>query len=505
MSMEKATQLDTGNLPPPDGFGSFGSFGVGLEHEHAPLFPIECLPPVLAAMARETAAAALVPESMPASCVLGAVSAALGAGLELCCGGERRTRGNLFLLIVAESGTGKDLAFRPIMQPLNDLEAELNESFQEETVPSLMAEQQLANADIEEAKKGVKGCTDSIERQAVLEDLRDAQRRKIDIEKRLAAVPVLVFTEPTREGLSETLSLQAGEASACMTPESRGVFAVLGGRYTSGKATDEDLWCMAFSGTAHAERRKGRPPVTLRRPCLSVLWMLQPDKAHEILSNDTLCSSGLLPRFMMFDSGADSEQLPETLPGITETTRVRWRELIEELAKAYRLDGGPFMVESGAGVFALMREYDNQTRRARNKRDSGELADVAPFAARWAEQAWRLALVLHAAEHGAGAHKHPLELSTAEAALTLIKWFVDRQLSLIQGKRMQRMRLKTERLCELLRRDYGGSANLGELSKRNGWPQEEVRTLAQKLPKLLKLEEHKPAGGGRPTMRVSIP
>ena len=91
-----------------------------------------------------------------------------------------------------------------------------------------------------------------------------------------------------------------------------------------------------------------------------------------------------------------------------------------------------------------------------------------------------------------------------QAQTTLTKWFVDRQLALIQGQRMQRLRSRAEQLCELLRPDYEGSANLGELSKRNGWGKEEVRTLAQKFPKLLKLEEQKPEGGGRPTTKVTI-
>lgn len=91
--------------------------------------------------------------------------------------------------------------------------------------------------------------------------------------------------------------------------------------------------------------------------------------------------------------------------------------------------------------------------------------------------------MLHGGQHGAEAHKHPLKLRTAEQALTITKWFVDRQLVLIQGERMRRSRDSGERLGPVLRQEYEGSANLGELSKRNGWAKAEVRTLARKLPK----------------------
>ena len=485
--------------------GSIGSFGAGPEPENpVPPFPTECLPDLMASMVRESAASSLTPESLPGASALGVVAAAIGSGLEMSSGGDRRCRGNLFLLCIAESGTGKDLAFRPIVQPLNDVEAEAHAVFEEDTRPQLEAELQLAVADMERSKKDLKKCGDDIDREATVRDLRDAQRRKNDIEKRIAAIPILVFTEPTREGLSETLSLQAGEASACMTPESRGVFSVLGGRYTGGQSTDEDLYCMAYSGTAHAERRKGCPPVSLRNPCLTILWMLQPDKATEILAEESLCASGLLPRFLMFDSGAEAEQMPEELPRITPETRSAWHALIEGLAKAYRLDGGPFEVKTAPEVFPLMRDYENKARRARNKREGGDMADVAPFVARWAEQAWRLSLVLHAAEHGDEAHKHVLQLRTAENAIAITNWFIDRQLALIHGERMNRLRRKVEGLVDLLKRDYNGSANLGELSKRNGWAGEDVRDFARKFPELLKLEAHKPKGGGRPTDRVSL-
>ncbi len=490
---------ETPDFESPDpSFGSFRSFAEGVESENTiPPFPIECLPDVMANMVRETAASSLTPESMPAACALGVVAAALGAGIEMSSGGDRRCRGNLFVLCIAESGTGKDLAFRPLVQPLNNVEIEAHAVFWDETQPQLEAELQLAIADMERAKKDLKKKGgDDIDRQAAVEDMRDAQRRKNDLEKRIAAIPILVFTEPTREGLSETLSLQAGEASACMTPESRGVFAVLNGRYTGGKSTDEDLYCMAYSGTAHAERRKGRDPVTLRRPCLTVLWMIQPDKAHEVLADENLSSSGLLPRFLIFDSKAQAEQMPEILPRITDETRRSWHDLIEDLAKGYRLHGETFDVAGSPGVFDLMRDYENQTRGARNKRDGGELADVAPFAARWAEQAWRISLVLHAGKHSTEAHKHPLDLETAQQALTITRWFVDRQLALIQGERMRKLRKRANCLIELLQRDHHGTANIGELSKSGGWDLDEIEYLAKKLPKLLKREERKPAGGG---------
>ena len=67
-----------------------------------------------------------------------------------------------------------------------------------------------------------------------------------------------------------------------------------------------------------------------------------------------------------------------------------------------------------------------------DRRRAGELTDVSQYASRWCEQAARLAITLHASLHGAAAHQHPLELETAQNAVTLAKWFASQQLNLLQ-------------------------------------------------------------------------
>ena len=66
-----------------------------------------------------------------------------------------------------------------------------------------------------------------------------------------------------------------------------------------------------------------------------------------------------------------------------------------------------------------------------DRRKAGELNDVSQYASRWAEQAARLALTLHAGHYGAVAHQHPLALETANNAVSLAEWFVEQQLDLL--------------------------------------------------------------------------
>ncbi|HWB05328.1 MAG TPA: DUF3987 domain-containing protein [Verrucomicrobiales bacterium] len=62
------------------------------------------------------------PVTLTAPLTLAAHSMAPGAGLELHCGGTMRCRGNLHLLGIAESGTGKSVATKTIFAPLHALQ-----------------------------------------------------------------------------------------------------------------------------------------------------------------------------------------------------------------------------------------------------------------------------------------------------------------------------------------------------------------------------------------------
>ncbi len=74
------------------------------------------------------------------------------------------------------------------------------------------------------------------------------------------------------------------------------------------------------------------------------------------------------------------------------------------------------------------------------RRSTGELEDLGVFAARWGEWAWRLSVVLHAAQHGNRAHQKALAPETAAHAIRIASWFTAQQLQLLEGIREQAWR-----------------------------------------------------------------
>ena len=82
-------------------------FASGQELQNKRPFLLATLPPLVEAMAKEVCATERVPESLVGCCALGILSASIGAGLAVQSASNRVTRGNVYLLASAESGSGK--------------------------------------------------------------------------------------------------------------------------------------------------------------------------------------------------------------------------------------------------------------------------------------------------------------------------------------------------------------------------------------------------------------
>lgn len=67
-----------------------------------------------------------------------------------------------------------------------------------------------------------------------------------------------------------------------------------------------------------------------------------------------------------------------------------------------------------------------------------------------AEQAWRIAVCLHAGLHGAHAHEQRLELDTAKLAIELADWFAAQQLEILSVSREKARRETWDEVLSLL-------------------------------------------------------
>src|SRR4029453_10444786 len=107
--------------------------------------------------------------------------------------------------------------------------------------------------------------------------------------------------------------------------------------------------------------------------------------------------------------------ITQDAPEISPSVEKAYADLIRSLVETYRLADEPFTIEPTSEALEAMNMHHN----AIVKRRRTDLRDVTIYAARWNEQAWRIAVVLHAGSHGAHAHEHKLEIDTADRAIEL--------------------------------------------------------------------------------------
>ena len=465
------------------------SAGFAVEGFKKNEFPLGCLPASFGFLVENFATAAMVPVSMAATTMIGALSSAIGAGLEFVGHVGKRTRANLFVLIPAQSGTGKDSIMNLAMAPLYAAETGLHDEWRGKDAPKMKAE--LSEID-RKLKVAHKSDNFDIEKCSELEAERDR------LVMGLSCVPSIMVSDITREALSEKMAAAPGQAVASVSSEARGVISIIRGRYSSSKATDEDVYSGSWSGTPISVDRKGKATIRLTSPCMSAVWMTQPDIFREIMCNPAMVESGLLPRFLMHDPRAEPEQIPKIVPSLDKGCESQWAYLVDSLL-TLRSSESPSVVIASTGALDVLRNYDNETRDVR--RTGGEMHDVAPFAARWAENACRLVLVLHAAVNGRESEEHEITPDTARSAVEIVKWFSSEMTALFAAGRWEAKERRLERLCGLVKRNEG-QVTLRDLNRRHGYRSPEVESLADLSGGVLHIVTVRPGPQGGAPSRV---
>jgi hypothetical protein len=264
------------------------------------------------------------------------------------------------------------------------------------------------------------------------------------IEAKLCA-PVLSCEDVTGEKLAVLLA-HNGEQSASLSSDALAIVNILLGRYNKLDRTDEGIYLKAFTGDRCKVDRQSRESVLLESPCLSALWLTQPDKLDSLLAERSLSDGGLIPRILCCHTHCEAREIVKDAPEIPASVEMAYVDLIRSLIETYRLADEPFTIEPTSEALEAMNAHYN----AIVKRRRTDLRDVTIYAARWNEQAWRIAVVLHAALHGAHARDHKLEIDTANRAIEIADWFATQQLEILFASRDKARREIWDQVFSLL-------------------------------------------------------
>jgi hypothetical protein len=401
-------------------------------------FPLQHLPPAARAMAEAITRVARTPEPLAGCCALAVLSASLGAGLEVPSHPNKRARPNLYIIVSMASGTGKSETFRSVAEPFFAFERDMVEQWQAETLPGLEAEADLLKKEIETLLKKRGIGKSGVEREEIRRELAAKKKAMAEATAGIENPPRLSCEDVTSQQLAAMLQ-QNQEQLASLSPDAGNIVNILLGQYSKLDRTDDNIYVKAWSGDNCRVDRKGSKPVLLQRPCLAALWLVQPDKVNTLLAEKSLTEGGLLPRPLMCQPNAEHRPIVRGAEGIPADTANAWALLVGKLIKTFRMASEPVTIEPAPEVLQLMDAHCNQIVERMNNAD---LRDVTTFAARWNEQAWRIAVCLHAGLYGEDAGGRMLSAETTASAIALADWFAIAQLQILDRGRQAARRAK---------------------------------------------------------------
>src|SRR5262249_2776431 len=132
----------------------------------------------------------------------------------------------------------------------------------------------------------------------------------------------------------------------------------------------------------------------------------------------------------------EAREIVKDAPEIPASVEKDYSDLVRSLIETYRFADEPLKIEPESEALDAMTAHHN----AIVKRRRTDLRDVTIYGARWNEQAWRIAVVLHGAQYGAQAHDYRLEIDTANRAIEIADWFAAQQLEILSASRAKARR-----------------------------------------------------------------
>jgi len=497
---------------------------IVLESEDRDSFPIEYAPKFIRDLVEDLAKYSSVPVSIPFLSIVAMYSAALGKNLRVQSGESRTTPGNLFVVIFADSGSGKSDLFRKVSTPLADRQKADRDRFEKDIRPTLQGLLDIKLGEMDEVKKTATGKVKS----ADYEDRKNAADKYIQLQKEIALLksklrpPEYYAEDYTIEALGMILE-RSDEQIACISPEALKPIQNLKGLYKDGTVEDT-IYNKGYSLEPGKIDRTNRESNQFDEPCIAILWMTQPDKISELFGSKGLVQGGFVPRCISLYEYTEAQEISWSSKSVNGDLFNRYHRTWNALFDGYRLgkvctkDSDPYsddgdepqdmaqkpevqaqIVTPTAGAADHMVNHYNRLVRRRN----ADMRHAASFVARWTENAWRLALVFHSVEHGTNAHKVSLSLETARGATRIIDWFARGQLDLINRSSRDSENDGVERLLEIVR-SKGGSVTKGILKDSHNLHEDEVRSIVAASEGRLVITEPEKGKRGPRSFTVSV-
>lgn len=425
---------------------------------------------------------------------LGSIAVIGGAmGRAFCVEGAvpgQVTYGNTMVLISAMRSDGKGTTAKKLMAPLISRHSQLQQDYRQNGRPQFLRELKQARSSLDALYK-------SKDQPASIDELVRLERRVEELERLLSLPPALYVGSATGAALVQVLG-RNDEIILLFSPEAGDPLKVVLGRYTKDGGTDCDLLLAGYSVETFSEARVGRGNHHFERPCVSVLWYVQPSLLRDLLAAKEAMERGLCARFLFASSPRNVVPFDNgTARAIPDIVQNNWSTAIDAILSAR--DRGESVLTCHPDAMELFLAFHNEVVTLRN----GPLRQFQGDFGRARENAVRVALgqaVLDATSRG--------ELPTmiypdhAQRGIDVVRYslatFAKCLLPLREEIRMNRAR-KIQEICG----GINGRVTVKILKNNHGFDEVEIEELLTLYPQYLRGETlPTTTRGGRPSRTV---
>ncbi|MGW3179654.1 YfjI family protein [Kitasatospora sp. NPDC001119] len=390
-----------------------------------PTFPSDALPEWLGAMVDAVAEETQTPTDLAGSLALAVLAAAGGGRAVVVVRGRWREPVNLYVVVALPPANRKSAVFAAMTRPLVKVERALVEQSASAIVEA-NATARLAKAAADKA--ATKAATASEDEREELNRLAiDLARTAEDIT--VPAEPQLIADDGTPAAITTLLAEQGGRL-AVMSAEG-GIFDTIAGRYSGGTA-DMEVFLKGHAGDLLKVNRQSRDKQYIDNPALTMALAVQPTVLEDIGRNRQFDGRGLLARFLY--------SMPESLVGrrktlpdlIPDEVTDEYEKRVAALTLAMAGWTDPAVLTTTPEAGAALVDFQDRIEPRLDPR-GGSLGHVNDWGGKLVGATVRIAGLLHLAEHGGDAYKHPITADTVEHAIRLGEYFTVHALNVFEA------------------------------------------------------------------------
>jgi len=450
-------------------------------------FPVTAFPKTLRKIAENMQRVYQVPVCLPAMSALAVLSGAAGASVVVSGGyKDRPTRLNLYVIPVAERGSGKGVIGEALCKPLSERSSEMAAKHRQ-TIAGMKGElgvlrKEMDNLQREAAK------TKGSERDNLVATICARSERIDSMDRDAIKEKTLLIGDSTSEALAKALE-DNDEVLFSYTSEAGGAVQVALGKYSDGG--DIDLLLSGYSGDAVRANRITRKSVGLENPCLSLLWLIQGIVMRQLAGDPEAFSRGLTARPLIFDSGSRREK-DNRSTAVFEYANA-WSSFIDSVLDRRLVSESPLEIACSLEAREVFAKFHDES----IDLERGEFADLTGELSRWRENGIKVAGLFAIAEEAG-----TVSAEIAERAVRVVRWVGFNYLGLLQAGRKDRQREELARVLEVVS-NAGGCIHLGDLDRRHGIKRERLLAVMAANPGVLEIAKLKTSGRPGETLRLS--